>query len=63
MIALAGADMKPLKNGVPIPMYRPVVMRQGDCLSLGMASKGLRTYLAVYGGVAVLPYLEADPLT
>ena len=57
VIALAGADMKPLKNGVPIPMYRPVVMRQGDCLSLGMASKGLRTYLAVYGRVAVLPVL------
>lgn len=57
VIALSGADMKPLKNGVPIPMYRPVVMRKGDCLSLGMASKGLRTYLAVYGGVSVLPVL------
>ena len=57
VIALAGADMKPLKNGVPIPMNRPVVMRGGDCLRLGMASKGLRAYLAVYGGVTVLPVL------
>ncbi len=57
VIALTGADMNPLKNGVPIPMYRPVVMKEGDSLSLGIASKGLRTYLAVYGGVAVLPVL------
>ena len=57
VIALTGADMNPLKNGVPIPMYRPVVMREGDSLSIGMASKGLRTYLAVYGGLAVLPVL------
>ena len=57
VIALSGADMKPLKNGVPIPTYRPVVMREGDSLSLGMASNGLRTYLAVYGGVSVLPVL------
>lgn len=53
VIALAGADMKPLQNGVPVPMYRPVVMKEGDRLSLGMASDGLRTYLAVYGGLSV----------
>lgn len=53
VIALAGADMKPLKNGVPVPMNCPVAMSRGDRLSLGMASKGLRTYLAVYGGLSV----------
>ncbi|MDF2886939.1 MAG: biotin-dependent carboxyltransferase family protein [Lacrimispora sp.] len=57
VIALAGADMNPLRNGIPVSMYRPVVMRKGDGLSLGMASKGLRTYLAVYGGVSVVPVL------
>ena len=55
VIALAGANMSPMKNGTPIPMYRPVLMRKGDRLSLSTASVGLRTYLAVYGGIAIPP--------
>lgn len=57
VIALAGADMSPMKNGIRIPMYRPVPMRKGDRLSLSIASAGLRTYLAVYGGMKIPPVM------
>ena len=50
-IALAGADMSPKLNGNPIAMYRSVKTKAGDILELGMAVDGLRTYLAVGGGI------------
>lgn len=53
VIALTGADMKPAINGVPAPMYCPVRTEPGDVLTMGMASEGLRGYLAVYGGIDV----------
>lgn len=53
IIALTGADMLPAINGKPIPMYCPVQTKAGDVLTMGMAVHGLRTYLAVYGGIDV----------
>lgn len=53
VLALAGADMKPELNGRPTSMYRPVLVKAGDVLSLGMAVCGLRCYMAVYGGIQV----------
>lgn len=53
IIALAGADMKPSLNGQPIPMCCPVPVEEGDVLTLGFAVKGLRTYMALYGGISV----------
>lgn len=53
VIALSGADMRPLLNGRPVPLYAPLLVRAGDTLAMGMAVKGLRGYLAVYGGISV----------
>lgn len=53
IIALTGADMSPLRNGKPIPMYSPVLIEAGDILTLEWAATGLRTYMAVYGGIGV----------
>lgn len=53
ILALTGADMKPVLNGRPVPMFAPVLVNAGDVLNLGMATEGLRTYLAVYGGIGV----------
>ncbi len=53
IIALAGGDMKPCVNGIPVPMFSPVLVRTGDILTLGFVVSGLRTYLAVYGGIQV----------
>ncbi|MDD3251183.1 MAG: biotin-dependent carboxyltransferase family protein [Lachnospiraceae bacterium] len=51
IVALAGADMMPQINGVSVPMYCPLILRPGDVLKLGTAAAGLRTYLAVHGGI------------
>ena len=53
IIALAGGDMKPCVNGIPIPMFAPVLVRTGDILTMDLAFSGLRTYLAVFGGIKV----------
>ena len=52
-IALTGADMHPLRNGSPVPMNLAIEMEPGDRLELGAAEKGVRTYLAVSGGIDV----------
>jgi biotin-dependent carboxylase-like uncharacterized protein len=53
VIALAGADMGPLLNGRPAAMNRALAVREGDILSLSLARRGMRTYLAAAGGFAV----------
>ncbi len=53
LIALTGADMEPLLNGEAVPRYRPVFAKAGSTLELGMARKGCRAYLAVFGGIDV----------
>lgn len=53
VIALTGADMTAAINGSPCPLGRPVPVRAGDILSLGMARQGCRTYLAAAGGFDV----------
>lgn len=53
IISLTGADMSPALNGAPVPMYCPVPVKPEDVLTLGFASTGLRTYMAVYGGISV----------
>ena len=53
VFSLTGADMRPLLSGEPIPMYAPVCAQEGDVLTLSLAPTGLRTYLAVYGGISV----------
>lgn len=53
VIALTGADMQPVLNGRPCPMYQAVAVRAGDLLKLGAARTGCRTYIAFAGGLDV----------
>ena len=50
-IALTGGDLSPALNGQPIPMGRPLIVREGDTLSFGARRMGVRTYLAWHGGI------------
>lgn len=50
VIALAGADFGQ-------PRGRPLHIRAGETLKLGAAATGCRGYLAVAGGIAVMPVL------
>jgi len=52
-IALTGADMRPFLNGNRMSMNTAVPVKAGDRLELGAASRGMRAYLAVSGGIDV----------
>lgn len=56
-IALAGADMSPKLDGKSVPVYASLDVRAGQVLELGLARDGLRTYLAVGGGIGTEPVL------
>mgnify|MGYP000889477580 FL=1 len=53
VVAIAGADMGPRLNGVPVPHCRAFAVRPGDTLRLGVARAGCRAYLAFAGGLDV----------
>lgn len=53
LIALTGADMSPKLDGRAVSMYETIFVKPGQVLELGAAGKGLRTYLAVNGGLQV----------
>ncbi|HBE84494.1 MAG TPA: hypothetical protein DDW53_01865, partial [Lachnoclostridium sp.] len=57
IISLTGGDMKPCINGFPVPMFSTILVRTGDILTMELAVSGLRTYMAVYGGVEVPPVM------
>ena len=59
VIALTGADMKPLLNGEPINMYQAVSVKAEDELVLGFAVKGCRTYMSVAGGMDIPMVMES----
>lgn len=56
-IALAGADLAPTLDGVPVPLWRTVPVRSGQVLSVGGARSGARLYIAFAGGIDTPPVL------
>lgn len=52
-VALAGAPCPARAASRPIAMHAVVHLRAGDVLDLGLAEAGVRTYVAVRGGLAV----------
>ncbi len=57
VIAVTGADMRPVLNGESVPVYTALAVRAGDLLEMGFASRGARGYLAFAGGLAVEPVM------
>jgi biotin-dependent carboxylase-like uncharacterized protein len=56
-VALTGAPAPADVDGTPVGHHALVCLRPGQVLRLGVPPTGLRTYLAVRGGVAVEPVL------
>jgi biotin-dependent carboxylase-like uncharacterized protein len=56
-IAVTGADTDPAVNGVPFGTNSIHYAHDGQVISLGAPHSGLRTYLAVRGGIDVTPVL------
>ena len=59
VIALTGADMKPVLNGRSVPMYQAISIESGSELVLGFAEKGCRTYMSVAGGMDIPLVMES----
>ena len=53
LIAICGADLNPTVDGIPLPLWRPILMRAGVELRMGPALRGCRCYLALAGGFQV----------
>ena len=58
-ITVTGADIQPRINGIPIPMWRSLIMQKGERLSFKGIRSGLRAYLAVWGGINADMVLES----
>ncbi|MGA7049772.1 MAG: 5-oxoprolinase/urea amidolyase family protein [Mycobacterium sp.] len=56
-IAVTGADTNPTVDGIMFGTNSIHHVRDGQVISLGMPCAGLRTYLAVRGGICVTPVL------
>lgn len=56
-IALCGGDLQAKIDGVAVPLWRPVFVRQGSVLTMQYAKHGCRAYLAVAGGIDVPPLM------
>jgi biotin-dependent carboxylase-like uncharacterized protein len=57
LVAVTGAAVPVTVDGRPAPRDAPVTLAAGSVLALGVPARGLRSYLAVRGGVAVPPVL------
>jgi biotin-dependent carboxylase-like uncharacterized protein len=56
-VAVTGADCPVVAGGRAFGLNAPITLHAGEELSLGMASAGLRCYVAVRGGIDVPPVL------
>lgn len=57
LVALTGADLGAAVDGVRVPSWRPVSIAAGAILTTEAAARGCRGYLAVAGGIDVVPVL------
>lgn len=56
-VAVTGAWAHVTADGDPAPWGVPFLVRQGQVLRVGTTGRGLRCYIAISGGIAVLPVL------
>jgi biotin-dependent carboxylase-like uncharacterized protein len=56
-VAVTGARVAIDVDGEPVPMNAPVLLQPGATLRLGVSERGVRSYLAVRGGIDVPPVL------
>ena len=57
VFALTGAESHAALDSTPVPYYAPLLAKAGSVLQMGAAKTGLRSYLAVGGGIATPPVL------
>ncbi len=53
-IAITGGDLMPKVNGSPLPLWQTVPLRKNSEISFTRVRNGIRSYLAIAGGIEVL---------
>ncbi|KFM98538.1 biotin-dependent carboxyltransferase [Bacillus clarus] len=53
LLAIGGANIEPLLNGEPIPLWRPVLAEEGSMLCFGKLQFGCRAYVTFAGGIDI----------
>jgi antagonist of KipI len=59
LISLCGADLSASIGGEPVPLWKPIFVKEGSILRFGRPQQGCRTYLAVAGGIDVPLVMES----
>jgi biotin-dependent carboxylase-like uncharacterized protein len=57
VIAVTGADMTPMLDATPVPLWRSVAVKAGQVLKMGPAKFGTRANIAIAGGLDTVPWL------
>jgi antagonist of KipI len=57
VITATGANFGPSLDGVALPMWTSIKIREGETVRFGPSRSGARAYLCVRGGIAVEPFL------
>lgn len=57
VIAITGADMQPKLDGQPAPLWESIAVKAGQTLALTSSKVGVRSYIAIAGGVDTPPWL------
>ncbi|WP_339239259.1 biotin-dependent carboxyltransferase family protein [Paenibacillus sp. FSL R5-0517] len=52
LVSLCGGDLTATVDHLPVPLWRPVLVRAGSVMKFGPCRHGLRCYLALAGGIA-----------
>ncbi|SDN04488.1 antagonist of KipI [Psychrobacillus sp. OK028] len=53
LIAITGGDFLPTINGIPAPLWSPIVVMKDSILKFNTAIKGSRAYVAIAGGIDI----------
>lgn len=58
-VAFSGGELGPRVNGRRVPMWQPLVVKEGDVVSFssGVPPSGLRAYMVIKGGIDVPPIM------
>ncbi|MEC1591760.1 5-oxoprolinase subunit C family protein [Bacillus sonorensis] len=53
LIAVTGADFSLMIDDEEVPLWRPILIKEGSVLNFGMCKRGSRAYMAIAGGIDV----------
>ncbi|MDO3679538.1 biotin-dependent carboxyltransferase family protein [Paenibacillus ehimensis] len=53
LISICGGNLSPVIEGEPVPLWRPLLIKEGATLEFGACRSGARAYVAVAGGIDV----------